>query len=283
MKGDDLAVSMNGDSETHEAVAAGGRPRPVDTDGRRPGHRWGQSQWLRWAVVCFFAAGMAWAEAAAVLYIRTVVGRIDPYQQPPLPLAQNLGQVELVREVATLVMLFTVGWLAGRTWRSRLAYALVAFGVWDILYYVFLSLISGWPRSLLDWDILFLLPLPWWGPVITPMLIAALMIAGGTLVSQFDLPEQPLWPNRPTVALNIGGACLALYVFMSDALGVIGNGEEALENLLPDRFNWPLFVVALGLMAVPVLDLARQVRGRLRDRPTEDAVARALFRRSADE
>jgi hypothetical protein len=213
-------------------------------------------------MVLLFAAAMAWVEAAAVLYIRTVVGRIDPYQRPPLPVAQNLGLVELVREVATLVMLLTAGWLAGRTWRSRLAYALVAFGLWDILYYVFLSLICGWPRSLLDWDILFLIPLPWWGPVIAPMLIAALMIAGGTLVSQFDLPEQPLWPSRPTVALNAAGACLALYVFMSDALGVVGNGVEALRNLLPHRFNWPLFLVALALMAVPVVDLARQVRRR---------------------
>jgi hypothetical protein len=160
-----------------------------------------------------------------------------------------------------------------------LAYTLVAFGIWDIFYYVFLVPISGWPRSLLDWDILFLIPLPWWGPVIAPMLIAALMIAGGTLVSQFDCPEQPLWPSRPAFALNIGGVCLALFVFMSDALKVAGDGVEALRNLLPERFNWPLFVVALALMAAPVLDLARRVHGRKRGKAPENAAAGVVLRR----
>ena len=73
---------------------------------------------------------------------------------------------------------------AGRTWRARLGYAAIAFGSWDILYYVFLRIISGWPASLFDWDILFLLPLPWWGPVLAPVCIASLMIVWGTLVTQ---------------------------------------------------------------------------------------------------
>ena len=42
----------------------------------------------------------------------------------------------------------------------------MAFGIWDIFYYVFLKIIYDWPKSLFDWDILFLIPLPWWGPVI---------------------------------------------------------------------------------------------------------------------
>ena len=42
-------------------------------------------------------------------------------------------------------------------------------------------MISGWPTSLFDWDILFLLPLPWWGPVLAPVCIAVLMIVWGTL------------------------------------------------------------------------------------------------------
>ena len=46
-------------------------------------------------------------------------------------------------------MLATLGMLAGRTWRRRAGYAALAFGVWDIFYYVFLRIISGWPKSLL--------------------------------------------------------------------------------------------------------------------------------------
>src|SRR2546425_657713 len=152
----------------------------------------------RWLVVVLYAAAMAYVEAAVVLYLRTMVDRLDPYQSPPVTLPDHLVRAEMVREVATLIMLFAVGWLAGRTWRSRLGYTLVAFGVWDILYYVYLVPLSGWPRSLLDWDILFLLPLPWWGPVLAPVSIAVLMVLGGTLVSRFDRPERALWAIEPT-------------------------------------------------------------------------------------
>ncbi len=67
----------------------------------------------------------------------------------------------------------------------------VAFGVWDIFYYVFLKVMCDWPRSLFDWDILFLLPLPWWGPVLAPVSIALLMIVWGTLASQFEHVHTP--------------------------------------------------------------------------------------------
>jgi hypothetical protein len=110
----------------------------------------------RWLIVFVFALAMAWMESATVVYLRTLVSRIEPYQATPLPVSVGLGQTEIVREAATLIMLLTVGLLAGRTWRSRLAYAMIAFGVWDMFYYVFLAVITGWPRSIMDWDVLFL-------------------------------------------------------------------------------------------------------------------------------
>ena len=149
----------------------------------------------RWCLVVAFAVAMAWMEAATVLYIRALVDRIEPYQAEPLPMHGALGNVELAREASTLVLFAVVGWLAGRTWRQRSAYAALAFGIWDVLYYVFLRPITGWPDSLFDWDILFLIPLPWWGPVIAPVSIAVLMIVWGTLVIQgSDRP--PRTPSR---------------------------------------------------------------------------------------
>jgi hypothetical protein len=210
----------------------------------------------RWLIVVIFAIAMAWVESAVVYDLRTMVDRIEPYQPNPLPLIGGLGPVELVREAATLIMLLTVGILAGRTWRSRLGYSAIAFGVWDIFYYVFLKRICGWPRSLLDWDILFLLPLPWWGPVLAPVCIALLMIAWGTLASQFQ-PEEPraplLWRSW---GLNFLGVALALYAFMADSLSVAGQGVDAVRNVLPGRFNWPLFSLALVLMGLPVFTSA---------------------------
>jgi hypothetical protein len=157
-------------------------------------------------------------------------------------------------------MLLAVGLLAGRTWRSRLGYAAVAFGIWDIFYYVFLKVICGWPHSLLDWDVLFLLPLPWWGPVLAPVLIALFMIAWGTLASQFERARPPALSDVGVWALNAGGVALALHVFMTDTLRVADQGVDAIARALPERFNWLLFSLALALMSAPVLQLGWQLR-----------------------
>ena len=212
-----------------------------------------------WFVVVIFAIAMAWVESAVVYDLRTLVNRINPYQPNPLPIIGGLGPVELVREAATLTMLLAVGILAGRTWRIRLAYAALAFGVWDIFYYVFLRVICNWPRSLFDWDILFLLPLPWWGPVLAPMCIALLMILWGTLITQLEFESVPANREIASVVavwtINGLGICLALYVFMADTLRVVARGEDAVRNVLPERFQWPLFLASLMLMAAPILRL----------------------------
>jgi hypothetical protein len=224
------------------------------------------SRWSRWLTVVVFAIAMAWVESAVVFYLRTMIDRIEPYQPTPLPVAGGIAFAEAVRELATLVMLLMVGWLAAQNLRARLAYALVAFGVWDIFYYLFLKVLTPWPNSLLDWDILFLVPLPWWGPVLAPVCIALLMILWGTVVTQFECPERPLSSTWKAWFLNWVGGALALYVFMADALGVAGKGTPALRELLPMQFNWPLFLAALLLMAAPLFEVAWQFApGRRRE------------------
>jgi hypothetical protein len=206
----------------------------------------------RWLIVVVFAIGMAWVEASSVYYLRVMIDRIDPYQEQPLPLWELLGQVELVREGATLVMLLMVGMLAARTWQKRLAYGLIAFGVWDIFYYLFLRIISDWPKSLFDWDVLFLLPLPWWGPVLAPVCIAVLMILWGTFATQFAESTRATALTPTLWRLSALGAALALYVFMADSLRSIPQGLDVTRSVLPKSFNWSVFCAALTLMATPV-------------------------------
>jgi hypothetical protein len=206
-------------------------------------------------VVTIYAIAMAWVESAVVVYLRTMIDRIVPYQPNPLPIFASLGGIELGREAATLVMLLTIGWLAGCTWYSRFSYAAIAFGVWDIFYYVLLIPMSGWPSSLLDWDILFLLPLPWWGPVIAPVSISILLIVGGIFVTQFDEPRA----NRLSWVACTLGCLIALYTFMADAIRVASNGVEAIRMSLPVTFNWLLFMIGLVMMSAPVIELGRYI------------------------
>lgn len=202
-------------------------------------------------LVTIFAIAMAWVEAAVVYDLRVLVDRLEPYQPNPLPIAGALGNIELVREVATLVMLAAVGGLAGGALRARFAYTAIAFGAWDVFYYLFLNVMYGWPRSLFDWDVLFLLPLPWWGPVIAPVSIALLMMVWGALTVASPATSAGANSARLWFAAALG-AGLALYVFMADALRVLPQGLDAVRTVLPVTFNWPLFLVAWALMAAPV-------------------------------
>jgi hypothetical protein len=221
---------------------------------------WPPRDYKRWLLVVMFATAMAWVEAASVYYLRALVDRIEPYQANPLPIRGVLGPVELVREIATLVMLLTVGMMAARTWPRRLGYTAIAFGVWDIFYYVFLWIICDWPRSLFDWDILFLLPLPWWGPVLAPMSIALLMIVWGTFSTQSADRSPVTTVDGKLWALTSLGTLLALYVFMADSLHTVHRGLDVVTRVLPTAFNWSAFCVALALMASPIASILWRMR-----------------------
>ena len=92
--------------------------------------------------------------------------------------------------------MLAIAMIAGRDRLDRLFIFGFLFGVWDIVYYIGLWVFLGWPESLLTWDILFLIPLPWLGPVLYPLLIALLLITG------FLVHE---WLARRGQALRLSG------------------------------------------------------------------------------
>jgi len=110
-----------------------------------------------------------------------------------------------------------------------------------------------WPETLLDWDILFLIPLRWWGPVLSPVLIASLIcIAAVLAIVRLERGERlGITPVRAGVVAL--GSLLALYVFISDSLHALLQGRADWETLRPEPFKWPLFLLALALMAWPSL------------------------------
>src|SRR5882672_5956538 len=75
-------------------------------------------------------------------------------------------------------MLLAVAMLASEDrWERFLVFSL-AFGIWDICYYAWLWVFIGWPPSLLTWDVLFLIPVPWLAPVLAPLIVSACLVAG---------------------------------------------------------------------------------------------------------
>src|SRR2546425_1185720 len=158
-----------------------------------------QTRKLVWIAV--YALAMAYAEAAAVVYLRRVFGVVDLLRDAAA-YDPRIAAIEIGREAATLVMLLAVGFAAGRSRQARLGFALFAFGTWDILYYVWLKVLLGWPESLATQDVLFLIPMPWWGPVIAPVLVALLLLALGALLVVRDDQGRP---RRAMCALRSKG------------------------------------------------------------------------------
>jgi hypothetical protein len=214
----------------------------------------------RFLGVSVYAIAMAYLEAAVVVYLRALLGLTD-ITAVDVSLGQY-GPVEIGREAATAVMLAAVGWMAGRHGRERWAYGLFAFGLWDIAYYVWLKVFIGWPASLLGWDLLFLIPLPWWGPVLAPVLIAVLICVAAVLAVVRMERGQRLGITPLRLVSVSGGAVLALYVFMADAIRAVLAGPIDWSALRPTWFQWPLFLVSLGLMALPTLLVTCPVRQR---------------------
>jgi len=130
-----------------------------------------------------FGIAFGHLEAVVVVYIREIIGIIPtPEQLNPEVMAQLPGwliPVEQTREAATIVMLAALALVAGRYGRQRLGVFLYTFGIWDVIYYVSLKIMLGWPASLATMDCLFLIPVPWYFPVWVPVGIAVLMIIWG--------------------------------------------------------------------------------------------------------
>jgi hypothetical protein len=226
----------------------------------RPGQG---AAWKRTTIVLLlFGVSFGYVEAAVVVYLRMLN---EPLRQQPhldggpddlFPVATldqlraagpgtlRLLETEAVREAATLIMLavVTLGVSAGL--RQWLAAFVVVFGVWDIAFYAFLRMLLGWPRSWLAWDLLFLIPVPWVGPVLAPMLVSLSMVGAGFVVLGLDWAGRPVRLRTPHWLGILAGGVIIVLAFTWDCRNIMAGG-------MPNPFNWPLFALgeALGLVA----------------------------------
>ena len=182
-----------------------------------------------------FSIAMAYVESAVVVYLRAIYypeGFIFPLKL----ITDYKITVEVFREVATIIMLLTVAHLAGRNFQERFACLMLTFGVWDIFYYVWLKILLDWPASVFDWDILFLIPLPWIGPVIAPVSISVLMIISGILLARLSDKETAFRPKLLPLLLALAGTVLVLYSFMCDT-GAMLHGQ------MPKPYRYDLLII----------------------------------------
>ena len=189
---------------------------------------------------------MAQVEAAVVVHLRSVYYPGNPLEIFPLTLLSGRDlAIELVRESATIVMIFAVAMLAERRGTRRFAAFVYIFGVWDLFYYLWLKLMIGWPTSWLEWDVLFLIPWPWFGPWLAPALIALLFVIwGGSVLVQ---AKAVTW-LRPGILLFTLGAFSGVVSFLSPALPLLAGGQEAFRHFVPQAFPWTLYVVGVVMM-----------------------------------
>jgi len=221
-----------------------------------------------------FGMSFGYVEAAVVVYLRTIYDpirvRIYP-QHPPgelFPLLRpehladtNLLGIELGREFATLIMLAAAAIAVSRNGRQWMAAFLVAFGFWDIFFYIFLKVTIGWPASLFTWDILFLLPGPWVGPVIAPVLVSIAMIGGGIATLLREASGNPVRLSARHWTLLVLSGLVIITAFMWDF-------RSTMAGNWPNPFNWPVFAAGL-LLGLATFVQAFRLRPAPAARPSE--------------
>lgn len=205
-----------------------------------------------WLVV--FSIAMGFLEAAVVVYLRELYYP-NGFAFPLVVLDPHVGLVEIGREAATIIMLASLGVLVGQNFRQRLAFFLISFAVWDLFYYVFLKLILDWPASLFTWDILFLIPAPWVGPVLSPILICFTMIWIATMILSTERHGQSPRFDWKQWTFLLSGSLVVVTTWMWDYLvlsgTVLGSPEKALEILghyTPTHFHWWAFALGDALI-----------------------------------
>lgn len=201
--------------------------------------------------VILWAVMFAYVEFAVVEYLRAIYYPLNAggFDFPLITLEQlrAMGDehvrrlnFELGREFATLVMLAAVGWAAGANFREAVAHFMIAFGVWDIFFYLWLKIFLEWPPSIMSWDLLFLIPVPWAAPVVAPVIVSAIMIVSGLVVLWCENCGRALATTWRDWLVFTAGGVVVIISFCWDWRHTMAGG-------LPNPFHWPLFLVGLSL------------------------------------
>jgi len=217
-----------------------------------------------------FAISMGIFEGAVVVYLRALYYP-SGFEFPLAIMDINIAVTELIREFASLIMLLSVAVIAGKNFSQRFAWFIYSFAVWDIVYYIFLYFILGWPESLFTWDILFLLPITWTGPVISPLIISGLMILLALNIYKQNLQTNYTFKlTKKDWAILISGSVIVFISFIWDYCRFLirnfSNSELKLKSFsnklvdlsvqyIPEKFPWLIFTIGILVIFVGIFNI----------------------------
>lgn len=218
-----------------------------------------QHSWKRTVIgLLLFGTAFGYLEAAVVSYLRALhepaVQRIYPGRSPadlfPLltldqiqsqaPVQMKTLAIEIGREVATIAMLAAIALVCSRNAGQWAAAFVIAFGVWDITFYLFLKLLLEWPASIFTWDILFLVPVPWVGPVLAPVLVSVAMVTAGIWHLRRETSGDRVRIGPLHWAGLMAGAVVIVVSFAMDYRNIMAGG-------MPHPFQWGVFSLGMAL------------------------------------
>ena len=184
--------------------------------------------------LAFFGIALGYIEGSVVHYLR-----LHFYPHGFSVYLVNLDFhtliVEIGREIATLAVISSVALLTKGPAFRQLANFIYIFATWDISYYASLFIFEKWPETLLDWDILFLIPVPWYAPVVVPVTISILGIIIAVII-------RLLFKNQKKV---ICGRVAALLIFCALISWFISFILNTPSGHFQKHYEWFLFYLGI--------------------------------------
>ena len=192
--------------------------------------------------VLIFSVAMAYLESAIVVYLRLLYypeGFFFPIKMIP----DEIFLIEIGRELATIFMLASIGFLSGKKFVERFSFFLFAFGVWDIFYYVWLKFFINWPASFLTDDLLFLIPVPWISPVLAPIIVSIIFIVISLFQLTFHAKGRRIKSGLLVKVPIVLGVVLVLFSF-------VWNFQNRLNMASPVEYLWGVYWLGIFLIVL---------------------------------
>lgn len=207
-----------------------------------------------------FAITMAYLESTIVVYLRRLYySERGGFGFPLVIIDVPTLLLELGREACTIVMLATFGIAAGRTKVGKFAFFLFLFGVWDIFYYIWLKVFLDWPASLLTWDVLFLIPVPWVGPVLAPVSVACTMIGMALVMLYLESRGTVSGAGKMVWFAQVAACLTIIYSFTMDVIPRLDASGTRLAQWFPVTYHWWMLLFGQALSIATFAHWARQV------------------------